>query len=62
MSPRVFLVTGCSTGFGNDLVQEILNEGDYVVATARKPESLKFEGVNDKVCSPDPGSRFGVRL
>lgn len=44
MSPKVFLVTGCSTGFGNEYVKVILKEGHTVVATARKPESLKFEG------------------
>ena len=41
--PRVFLVTGSSTGFGKELVQEILDRGDVAVATARKPESLQFE-------------------
>ncbi|KAJ9655146.1 hypothetical protein H2198_005921 [Neophaeococcomyces mojaviensis] len=46
--PRVFLITGCSTGFGQYYVQEVLDRGDYVVATARKPEQLKFEGTNDK--------------
>lgn len=46
--PKVFLITGCSTGFGKDYVQEVLNRGDHVVATARKTEQLKFEGTNDK--------------
>lgn len=41
--PRVFLITGTSTGFGKYYAQEVLNRGDYVVATARKPESLSFE-------------------
>ncbi|RDW63737.1 short-chain dehydrogenase [Coleophoma cylindrospora] len=40
--PKVFLVTGTSTGFGHDLIQEVLNRGDYAVATARTPEALKF--------------------
>lgn len=48
MSPRVFLVTGCSTGFGAHLVQEILDKGDICVATARKPDQLKFQNTNDK--------------
>lgn len=47
--PRVFFVTGSSTGFGNHLVQEILDKGDIAVATARKPESLTFKGTTDKV-------------
>lgn len=40
--PRVFLITGTSTGFGRDYAQEVLNRGDYVAATARDPSSLKF--------------------
>ena len=35
--PRVFLVTGCSTGFGKHLIEEILAKGDIAVATARNP-------------------------
>lgn len=49
--PRVFFITGTSTGFGNHLVQEVLDKGDIAVATARKPESLSFKGTNDKVGS-----------
>lgn len=45
---RVFLITGTSTGFGADYVNHILRQGDYVVATARNPSSLKFEGATDK--------------
>jgi len=29
-------------------VQEVLDKGDIAVATARKPETLKFNGTNDK--------------
>jgi len=46
--PRVFLITGTSTGFGNHLVQEVLDRGDIAVATARKPESLSFKNTNEK--------------
>jgi NAD(P)-dependent dehydrogenase (short-subunit alcohol dehydrogenase family) len=48
--PRVFLITGTSTGFGANYVDEILSRGDHVVATARKPEDLKFEGATDENC------------
>ncbi|PYH92283.1 NAD(P)-binding protein [Aspergillus ellipticus CBS 707.79] len=41
--PRVFLVTGTSTGFGHDLIQEILSRGDIAIATARNPTVLNFE-------------------
>lgn len=44
--PRVFLITGTSTGFGANLVQEVLDRGDFAVATARKPDSLSFKGTS----------------
>lgn len=39
-TPRTWLITGCSTGFGKILAQAALDRGDNVVATARKPETL----------------------
>jgi len=47
--PKVFLITGTSTGFGAELVQEVIDRGDIAVATARKPESLKFKNTSEKV-------------
>ncbi|PSR78338.1 hypothetical protein BD289DRAFT_376878 [Coniella lustricola] len=41
--PRVFLVTGTSTGFGNELVKKVLAAGDIAVATARDSSKLHFE-------------------
>jgi NAD(P)-dependent dehydrogenase (short-subunit alcohol dehydrogenase family) len=38
--PRVWLITGCSTGFGRALAEAVLNKGDYLLATAREPEQL----------------------
>jgi NAD(P)-dependent dehydrogenase (short-subunit alcohol dehydrogenase family) len=35
MAPLVWLVTGCSSGFGNQFVHSILARGDKVIATAR---------------------------
>ncbi|CZR55351.1 retinol dehydrogenase 8 [Phialocephala subalpina] len=46
--PRVFFITGTSTGFGKHLVEEVIAHGDIAVAAARKPESLSFQGTNDK--------------
>lgn len=43
MSPRVFLITGTSTGFGAELVKVVLSKGDYVVATARNSSKLSFK-------------------
>lgn len=41
MSPLVWLVTGCSSGFGRVFVEQILDCGDQVIATARRPESIE---------------------
>lgn len=40
MPQLVWFVTGCSTGFGAEFAKAILAKGDYVIATARKVESL----------------------
>ncbi|KIX00362.1 uncharacterized protein Z518_10501 [Rhinocladiella mackenziei CBS 650.93] len=45
--PRIFLITGTSTGFGRFYVQEALDRGDIVVATARDPSQLSFNGTTD---------------
>jgi len=47
MAPRVFLVTGTSTGFGYELVKVILENKDHVVATARDSSKLKFDGTTE---------------
>ncbi|KAH7084521.1 hypothetical protein FB567DRAFT_84581 [Paraphoma chrysanthemicola] len=47
MAPRVFLITGTSTGFGSELVNVVLEKGDYVVATARNSSKLSFAHAND---------------
>lgn len=42
--PRVFLITGTSTGFGKHLVQEVIDRGDDIaIATARSPSTLSFK-------------------
>ena len=38
---KVWLITGCSTGFGRELTQALLKRGERVVATARNPKSLE---------------------
>ncbi|MFD3454803.1 oxidoreductase [Streptomyces sp. NPDC058691] len=37
---RVWLITGCSTGFGREITLAALAAGDRVMATARRPEAL----------------------
>lgn len=41
MSQLVWLITGCSSGFGEQFIYKILACGDKVIATARKTEKLK---------------------
>ncbi len=38
---RVWVITGCSTGFGRALTEAVLDRGEIVVATARKPQQLE---------------------
>ena len=38
---RVWLITGCSTGFGRDLAAAVLERGDRVAVTARDPASVR---------------------
>lgn len=40
MKNKVWLITGCSSGFGKELVKAVLENGDRVIATARNTESL----------------------
>ena len=37
---RTWLITGASRGFGRRLTEAVLDSGDHVVATARRPEQL----------------------
>jgi hypothetical protein len=39
---KTWLVTGSSRGFGRELSRAILDHGDNLVATARKPEQLDY--------------------
>ncbi|WP_328609665.1 oxidoreductase [Amycolatopsis sp. NBC_00345] len=38
--PKTWLITGSSRGFGRELAQAVLESGDHLVATARRPEQL----------------------
>jgi NAD(P)-dependent dehydrogenase (short-subunit alcohol dehydrogenase family) len=37
----VWLITGCSTGFGRELARAVLDRGHRAVVTARNPESVR---------------------
>lgn len=40
MDRKTWLITGCSTGFGQALAQRLLERGERVAATARNPATL----------------------
>lgn len=40
-SPRVWFITGCSSGFGRALAERALAHGDRVIATARDVQALE---------------------
>jgi NAD(P)-dependent dehydrogenase (short-subunit alcohol dehydrogenase family) len=40
-APKVWFVTGCSTGFGAALVDQLLERGEYVFATARRTGNVE---------------------
>ena len=39
MTQRIWMITGISSGFGRRLAEQLLDRGDTVVGTVRKPES-----------------------
>ena len=49
--PRTWLITGASRGFGRHLAEAVLEFGDDLVATARRPEQLD-----------DLAARYGERI
>jgi NAD(P)-dependent dehydrogenase (short-subunit alcohol dehydrogenase family) len=40
MSPRIWLITGVSSGFGRHLTEQLLARGDQVVGTVRKVDAV----------------------
>jgi NAD(P)-dependent dehydrogenase (short-subunit alcohol dehydrogenase family) len=38
---KVWLITGCSTGFGRELALQVLKQGYFAVVTARKVEDIR---------------------
>lgn len=41
MAELIWLITGCSSGFGSQLTQSVLATGDHVIATARTLSSIE---------------------
>lgn len=47
MSKRVWLITGCSTGFGRELVKIVSEKGEIAIGTVRKQEQIaELEAIN----------------
>lgn len=47
MSKRVWLITGCSTGFGRELVKIVAANGEIAIGTVRKKEQVaELESIN----------------
>jgi NAD(P)-dependent dehydrogenase (short-subunit alcohol dehydrogenase family) len=38
---KIWFITGCSTGFGRELAEQVLARGERAVLTARNPEQLR---------------------
>lgn len=61
-TPRVWLITGCSAGFGKELALAALNAGDLVMATARRPEQLSYlSGDRGRTCALDVTDPASIR-
>ncbi|MFT5953737.1 MAG: NAD(P)-dependent dehydrogenase (short-subunit alcohol dehydrogenase family), partial [Cyclobacteriaceae bacterium] len=41
MKKRVWLITGCSTGFGRELVKLVAAKGEIAIGTVRKAEQME---------------------
>src|SRR5947207_1256032 len=67
---KTWLITGSSRGFGWELARAVLEDGDHVVATARRPEQLgdlvRQYGERVRTCALDvtdaAAGRAAVRL
>lgn len=47
MEKRIWLITGCSTGFGRELAKVVADNGEIAIGTLRKSEQVKeFEALN----------------
>ncbi len=53
---KVWFITGTSSGFGRILAEQVLANGDQVVATARKPEVLS------DLIEKYPGAALAIKL
>jgi len=50
MNEKVWLVTGCSTGFGKELVKVLAANGDQAIGTVRKQEQIaELESMNPRL-------------
>ena len=52
----VWMITGCSTGFGRELARQLLDSGFRVVVTARDPAAIR------DLCQAYPGNALALTL
>ena len=43
---KTWLITECSSGFGRNLAETLLSEGEQVIVTARKPKTIQHFAKN----------------
>ena len=56
MNPKIWFITGCSTGFGRHIALAALAHGDNVVVTARRAETIK------DICARYPQKTLALAL
>ena len=50
MDKRVWLITGCSTGFGRELVKIVASQGEQVIGTVRNEDQIaELESINPEL-------------
>ena len=60
LRPQVWLITGCSSGFGFEMTKQLLKSGDKVIATARKIDTIKpLEDLGAKILQLDVTASLG---
>jgi len=59
LTPRVWFITGTSTGLGRLLVKDVLERGDHVIASARKIAAIKDLETNPEDAGADTGKTKG---
>ena len=54
--PYIWLISGCSSGFGRELALKVLSEGDFVGVSSRKIEDV------EDICNKYPETSVAITL